>query len=129
MSPTYFPTTADWRAWLERHHAGAQELLVGFHKRGSGRPSITWHESVDAALCFGWIDGHRKRLDDARYTIRFTPRKPGSTWSTINIRKVQELTRLGLMTPAGRAAFRKRSTKKSGIYSHEQLHTAALKRA
>jgi uncharacterized protein YdeI (YjbR/CyaY-like superfamily) len=128
MSPTYFATPADWRAWLERNHGSTRELLVGFHKRGSGHPSITWPESVEAALCFGWIDGHRKRLDEERYTIRFTPRQPGSTWSAINIRKIKELTRLGLMTPAGLAAFRKRSTKKSGIYSHEQRHTATLKR-
>ncbi len=126
--PIYFATPAAWRAWLERHHASAKELLVGFHKRGSGRPSVTWPESVDAALCFGWIDGHRKSIDAERYTIRFTPRQPGSTWSAINIRKVKELTRQGLMTPAGRAAFRKRSTKNSGIYSHEQRHTATLKR-
>ncbi len=129
MSPTYFPTPAAWRAWLERHHAGAKEVLVGFYKRGSGHPGITWPESVDAALCFGWIDGHRKSVDGERYTIRFTPRKPGSVWSSVNVRRVRELTRQGRMTPAGRAAFRKRAAHKTGIYGHEQRDTARLKRA
>jgi uncharacterized protein YdeI (YjbR/CyaY-like superfamily) len=126
--PTYFATPAPWRAWLERNHASATELLVGFHKRGSGKASITWPESVDQALCFGWIDGHRKRIDDARYTIRFTPRKPGSTWSSVNVRKVKTLVQAGLMTPAGTRAFRKRSAENSGIYGHEQNGAAKLKR-
>jgi uncharacterized protein YdeI (YjbR/CyaY-like superfamily) len=118
--PTFFATPADFRAWLAEHHADAQELLVGFYKKGSGRPSITWPESVDEALCFGWIDGVRKRIDDVSYTIRFTPRKPRSTWSAVNIRRVEELTRLGRMQPAGLAAFAARTEDNSGIYSHEQ---------
>jgi uncharacterized protein YdeI (YjbR/CyaY-like superfamily) len=95
-------------------------LLVGFHKTGSGIPSITWPESVDEALCFGWIDGVRKRVDDASYTIRFTPRKPGSTWSSVNIRRVRALLEQGRVTPGGLAAFETRRENKSGVYSYEQ---------
>ncbi|WNG43648.1 bacteriocin-protection protein [Archangium minus] len=120
MKPTFFATPAEWRSWLEKHHAREPELLVGFYKRDSGKPSITWPESVDQALCFGWIDGVRKRVDDVSYTIRFTPRKARSIWSNVNIKRVQELTRLGLMHPAGLEAFEKRAEDKSGIYSHEQ---------
>ena len=125
MSPTFFPTPADFRRWLQAHHATETELLVGFYKTGSGKPSITWPESVDQALCFGWIDGLRKRVDDERYTIRFTPRKPTSTWSAVNIKRVEELTQLGLMTPAGLKAFEARRENRSGIYSYEQ-RTAEL---
>ncbi len=125
MSPTFFPTPADFRRWLQAHHATEKELLVGFYKTGSGQPSITWPESVDQALCFGWIDGLRKRVDDERYTIRFTPRKPTSTWSAVNIKRVEELTQLGLMTPAGLKAFEARQANKYGIYSYEQ-RTAEL---
>jgi uncharacterized protein YdeI (YjbR/CyaY-like superfamily) len=107
-------------------------LLVGFHKKDSGKPSITWPESVDQALCFGWIDGVRRSLGATSYTIRFTPRKPGSTWSAINIARVQELTAAGLMYPAGAKAFEARLAHKSAIYSYEQRHTiefdAALER-
>jgi uncharacterized protein YdeI (YjbR/CyaY-like superfamily) len=124
--PTFFPTPAEFRSWLEQHHAEFEELWVGFHKRGSGKPSITWPESVDVALCFGWIDGVRKSLGEESYVIRFTPRKPGSTWSAINIRRVEELTKTGLMHQAGLAAFAKRSDKKSAIYAYEQRHTAQL---
>ena len=123
MSPTFVPTPADFRRWLQAHHATETELLVGFYKTGSGQPSITWPESVDQALCFGWIDGLRKRVDDERYTIRFTPRKPTSTWSAVNIKRVEELTQLGLMTPAGLKVFEARQANKSGIYSYEQRTT------
>jgi len=123
--PTFFPTPADFRAWLEGHHATATELLVGFYKRGSGKPSITWPESVDCALSYGWIDGIRKRIDDESYTIRFTPRKRGSIWSAINIKRADELIALGLMRPAGLRAFVARSEEKSRIYSYERA-TAAL---
>jgi uncharacterized protein YdeI (YjbR/CyaY-like superfamily) len=126
MKPTFFATPAEWRAWLEKNHDRAEELLVGFHKRDSGTPSITWPESVDQALCFGWIDGVRKRLDDNRYTIRFTPRKKRSTWSAVNIRRVQELTKLGLMHPAGLEAFQRREAGRSVIYSYEQGQNASL---
>src|SRR5438270_8534815 len=98
--PKFFPTPADWRAWLDKHHADTDELWVGLYKRRSGRPSITWPESVDGALCFGWIDGVRHSIDDISYMNRFTPRKPRSAWSAINIKRVEELTKLGLMHPA-----------------------------
>src|SRR5260370_29599242 len=118
-NPTFFPTHADFRAWLQAHHEKFQELLVGFYKRDSGRPSITWPESVQVAWCFGWIDGVRKSLDENSYTIRFTPRKPTNTWSAINIKFVQELTMKGLMHPAGLKAFAARSEQKSEFYSSE----------
>lgn len=124
--PTFFAEPDQFRAWLAKHHATAPELLVGFYKRDSGRPSITWPESVDQALCFGWIDGVRKRLDDVSYTIRFTPRRAGSNWSSINIRRVGELDVLGHMQEAGLAAFAKRSEEKSRIYAYEQRHTSRL---
>jgi uncharacterized protein YdeI (YjbR/CyaY-like superfamily) len=122
----YFAAPEQWRAWLAEHGTDAAEVLVGFHKVGSGRPSLTWAESVDQALCYGWIDGIRRRVDDGRYTIRFTPRKPGSTWSAVNIRRAQELIEQGLMMPAGLAAFERRRDDRSAIYSYEQRHQAAL---
>ena len=124
--PKYFATPAAFRAWLEAHHATSTELLVGFYKRGSRKPSITWAESVDEALCFGWIDGVRRSVDDDRYTIRFTPRKARSTWSAVNIKRVAELTKLGRMQPAGMEAFARREEKKSQIYSYEQRNDAAF---
>jgi uncharacterized protein YdeI (YjbR/CyaY-like superfamily) len=120
MRPTYFRTPSALRRWLESHHASAKELWVGYYKIGTGRPSVTWPESVDAALCFGWIDGIRKSLGADRYTIRFTPRKPGSVWSSVNIRKARALVEQGHMRPAGLAAFRARRVYRSGIYSYEQ---------
>ena len=120
MRPTFFPRPADFRKWLSKNHAAAKELLVGFHKKDSGRPSITWPESVDEALCFGWIDGIRRRVDEASYTIRFTPRKPTSIWSAINIKRVEVLTGEGRMKPAGLKAFEKRRENRSGIYAYEQ---------
>lgn len=120
MDPTFFATPAEFRAWLEDHHGGAQELLVGFFKKGSGRPSITWPEAVDQALCFGWIDGVRKGIDDVSYTIRFTPRKSRSTWSAVNIKRAEELSNLGLMSPAGLKAFEARTDERSAIYSYER---------
>lgn len=125
MKPKFFATPAAFRAWLE-HHDKAPELLVGFYKKDSGKPSITWPESVDQALCFGWIDGIRKRVDDVAYSIRFTPRKPGSIWSAVNIKRVDELIKMGLVHPAGLKAFEKRDEKKSAIYSYEQRHTVSL---
>jgi len=118
--PTFFPTPSDFRAWLEAHHDKFQELFVGFYKKSSGKPSITWPESVDEALCFGWIDGVRKSIDETSYMIRFTPRRQTSTWSSINIKRVQALTKMKLMHPAGLKAFAARSAKKSGIYAYEQ---------
>jgi uncharacterized protein YdeI (YjbR/CyaY-like superfamily) len=126
MEPTFFATPADFRAWLERHHESDSELIVGFHKRGSGRPSITWPEAVDQALCFGWIDGVRRRIDDTSYSIRFTPRKARSTWSAVNITRMKELVEEGLVAPAGMAAFERRADDRSAIYSYEQRKAAKL---
>jgi uncharacterized protein YdeI (YjbR/CyaY-like superfamily) len=126
MKPTFFARATDFRAWLTRHHLTRTELLVGFYKVGSGRPSMTWPESVDQALCFGWIDGVRRRLDELAYTIRFTPRRAGSTWSAINIRRVAALKRLGLMQPAGLEAFTRRIRERSRTYSYEQRYEASL---
>ena len=122
----FFATPADFRAWLEKNHALHTELSVGFYKRDSGKPSITWPESVDAALCYGWIDGVRNSIDAVSYRIRFTPRKPTSTWSAINVKRVAELTKLGLMHPAGIKAFEARKGDKTGIYAYEQRKTAKL---
>jgi len=120
MKPRFFPTPATFRAWLRLHHADANELWVGYYKKASGKPSITWPESVDEALCFGWIDGIRKSIDDLRYTIRFTPRKPGSVWSSINIKRAEALIEQRRMQPAGLRAYQARKENKSGIYSYEQ---------
>ena len=122
--PKFFESASVFREWLEKKHDRAAELLVGFYKRGSGRPSITWPESVDQALCFGWIDGVRRRLDEASYTIRFTPRQKGSIWSAVNIRRANELIDLGLMCPAGLRAFEQRSEEKSRIDSYERAHAS-----
>ncbi|WP_199442327.1 YdeI/OmpD-associated family protein [Umezawaea beigongshangensis] len=120
MEPTFFATPDEFRAWLEQHHATESELHVGFYKKGSGRPSTTWAESVDQALCFGWIDGVTRRLDDESYTIRFTPRRPRSHWSNVNIARMGELIERGLARPAGIAAFEARTAERSGQASFEQ---------
>ncbi len=104
-SPTFFPTPADFRAWLERHHTSVDHLWVGYYKKATGKPSVTWEDTVDEALCFGWIDGIRKSRDAESYTIRFTPRKRTSVWSGRNIEIVERLTAEGRMTPEGLAAF------------------------
>jgi uncharacterized protein YdeI (YjbR/CyaY-like superfamily) len=131
MKPTFFATPAELRAWLEEHHATETELLVGFYKRGSakvasGRPSITWPESVDEALCFGWIDGVRRSLGEEAYTIRFTPRRTTSIWSAVNVKRVAALTEQGRMREAGRRAFAARKAAKTGIYSFERSEAAIL---
>ncbi len=120
MKPTFFRTPADFRRWLTQHHAARTELLVGFYKKDSGKPSLTWPESVDQALCFGWIDGLRKSIDAVSYSIRFTPRKPGSLWSQVNLKRAQALIQLGQMQPAGLKAYEARRANKSGLYSYEQ---------
>jgi uncharacterized protein YdeI (YjbR/CyaY-like superfamily) len=120
MEPVFFATSREWRAWLERNHAAAAELWVGFYKRGTGRPSITWPESVDQALCFGWIDGVRRSLGVESYVIRFTPRRPDSTWSRINLKRIEELEALGLVDRAGRAVHAARDERKAGTYSYER---------
>ena len=120
MKPSFFETPSRFRTWLYKNHATARELWVGFYRKNSGKPSITWPESVDEALCFGWIDGIRKRLDEISYQIRFTRRRRGSIWSAINIQRAQELKRQKRMRPAGVKAFAARIENKSGIYSYEQ---------
>lgn len=116
----FFQRPADLRRWLEKHHDSESEQWVGFYKKGSGRTSITWPESVDESLCFGWIDGLRKSIDDESYKIRFTPRKAKSIWSAVNIKRAGELIELGLMHPAGLAAFEKREESRSRKYAYEQ---------
>ncbi len=123
MKPKFFQTPADFGTWLEKNHATATELWVGFYTKDSGKPSITWPESVDQALCFGWIDGIRKRVDEISYQIRFTPRRRGSIWSAINIKRAKELVRQKQMRPTGLKAFAARIENKSGIYSYEQRST------
>jgi uncharacterized protein YdeI (YjbR/CyaY-like superfamily) len=124
--PTFFATPAAFRAWLEEHHDTHTELLVGFYKKASSRPSITWPEAVDQALCFGWIDGVRRGIDADSYSIRFSPRKPRSFWSNVNIKRARELVELGLMAPAGRRAFEARAGERSGAYSYENREAARL---
>jgi uncharacterized protein YdeI (YjbR/CyaY-like superfamily) len=125
----FFATPEAFRAWLAEHHQSSTELWVGFFRKDSGERSITWPEAVDEALCVGWIDGVRKRLDERRHVIRFTPRKTRSTWSAVNIARVAELTRLGRMQPVGLAAFARRTEARSGTYAYEQRETAALEPA
>jgi uncharacterized protein YdeI (YjbR/CyaY-like superfamily) len=120
MTLTFFATQAAFRAWLEKHHKKETELIIGFYKVSSCKPSMTWSQSVDQALCFGWIDGVRRSIDAESYSIRFTPRRSSSIWSAINIQKVEELTKAGLMTLEGQKAFDLRTESKSRIYSHEK---------
>ncbi len=120
VRPTFFATPAAFRSWLAKNHLTADELLVGFHKKDSGRRSMTWPESVDEALCFGWIDGVRRSIDEASYTIRFSPRRPRSIWSVVNIRRMEFLLEQGLVSAAGAAAFSRRTDDKSAIYAYEQ---------
>ena len=126
MKPTYFRTAAEFRAWLKEHHATETELWMGVYKKGSGRPSITWAEAVDEALCYGWVDSVRRGVDDQRYMNRFTPRRPGSNWSEVNIRRVEELTRQGRMRAAGRKAFEARRPTEAGAYTYERRHEIEL---
>jgi uncharacterized protein YdeI (YjbR/CyaY-like superfamily) len=116
--PTFFATEAGFRRWLEANHETAPELLVGFWKKGSGKPSIDWPQARDQALCFGWIDGLRKSLGDEAYTIRFTPRRKGSIWSKVNVDRYEALTASGQMNPAGVRAYEE-NKHKSGLYAYE----------
>ena len=130
--PIFFSTPAEFRAWLHTHHATRTEVLVGFHKKDTGRPTMTWPDSVDEALCYGWIDGVRRSQGEGSYTIRFTPRKPVSIWSNVNIAKIAALTAAGRMMPAGIAAWERRKPDKMGIYSFEkelQVFEPAMDRA
>lgn len=128
MQPQFFADPEALRAWFAEN-AGGGELHLGYWKKGTGRPSVSWPESVDQALCVGWIDGVRRRLDEDSYVIRFTPRKAGSTWSTVNTARVAELTAEGRMQPAGLAAFERRRLDRSGTYSHEQQEAPELSAA
>lgn len=120
MAIRFFATPEEFRAWLGEHHATAEELWVGFYKKRSGRPSLTWPESVDEALCYGWIDGIRQSIDEISYRIRFTPRRPGSIWSSVNVRRAQELIESRRMQPAGLEAFAKRKEDRARQYAFEQ---------
>ena len=126
MKPRFFATPEKFRAWLAKNHGSSPELLVGFHKKGSGKPSIDWPQSVDEALCFGWIDGVRRNIDAGRYSIRFSPRRERSIWSSINIRRVKALSKEGRMSEAGLAAYKRRSKDRSAIYAYEQRASAKL---
>ncbi len=119
MTPIFFANSSDFRKWLEENHQTEKELLVGYYKVWTKKPSMSWSDSVDEALCFGWIDGVRKSIDEESYCIRFTPRNPKSNWSAVNIKKVEELTKQGRMQPAGWTAFEKRTVARSAIYSYE----------
>ena len=127
--PRFFETPAKFRAWLRKHGASEKELIVGFYKRGTGLPSMTWQESVDEALCMGWIDGIRTRIDDQSYKIRFSPRRPTSMWSAINIERVRVLQGEGRMTRAGLDVFARRSEEKSRTYAYEQAKRAEFEPA
>lgn len=127
--PLFYAKPADFRSWLRKNHETASAVWVGFYRKASGRPSITWPESVDEALCVGWIDGIRKTIDDISYKNRFTPRRSTSTWSAVNIGRVVELTRQGRMRPAGLKAFGERKEAKTGIYAYEQREAAVLDEA
>ena len=128
MKPRFFATPDEFRAWLEGNHESESEVVVGFHKKHTGLPSLTWTESVREALCFGWIDGVRRRIDGDSYSIRFTPRSPGSNWSVVNVRHAEELTRAGRMRPAGIEAFEARTSDTTGVYTYENRHKARLER-
>ncbi|MDP3148591.1 MAG: YdeI/OmpD-associated family protein [Ignavibacteria bacterium] len=119
MTPIFFSNQQEFRKWLAKNHKKETELIVGYYKVGTGKPSMTWSQSVDQALCYGWIDGVRRSIDSVSYCIRFTPRKPTSKWSEVNIKKVAELTKQGLMQPAGVEIFMKRKVEESKIYSFE----------
>jgi uncharacterized protein YdeI (YjbR/CyaY-like superfamily) len=124
--PIYFDSPAEFRAWLEQHHQTATEVWVGQWKKATGRATVTWAEAVDEALCFGWIDGILRRVDDQRHMQRFTPRKPSSNWSAVNIDNVERLRAEGRMRPAGEAAFARRRDDKTAVYSYEQRENPQL---
>ena len=123
MNPVFFQDQNEFRKWLEKNHNKESEVIVGYFKVGTGKPSMTWSQSVDQAICFGWIDGIRKSIDKERYCIRFTPRKPASIWSNVNIKKVEELKKKGLMKKPGLEVYNMRKDSKSGIYSFENQIT------
>ena len=122
LNPVFFAAPAEFEAWLSEHHETESELVVGYYKVATGRPTMTWPESVDEALCFGWIDGIRRRIDDEAYSIRFTPRRPNSIWSAVNLGRVAVLKKEGRMRPTGLAAYERRTEARSVVYAYE--HTA-----
>ncbi len=122
----FFASPDEWRRWLEEHHATAPDVLFGFYRKGSGHPTVTWQDAVDVALCFGWIDSVKRKIDDERYSLRFTPRRARSIWSEVNVKRVAALTEGGLMAPAGLRAFEARSEDRTGVYSFEKGRNAAL---
>src|SRR6188768_2197402 len=126
MKPLFFAKPSDLRKWFEKNHSKETEAYVGFYKVASGKLSITWPESVDEALCFGWIDGVRRSLDDEAYVIRFTPRRSTSIWSAVNVARVEALLEKGRMAPAGRRAFEARTPERTGIYAFERKAAARL---
>jgi uncharacterized protein YdeI (YjbR/CyaY-like superfamily) len=117
--PIFFDSPQAFYDWLDEHHETESEVYVGYFKKATNKPSLTWSQAVDQALCFGWIDGRVNRIDDERHMQRFTPRRPGSNWSKVNVAKVAKLGEAGLMRPAGLAAFERRSKDKTGVYSFE----------
>jgi uncharacterized protein YdeI (YjbR/CyaY-like superfamily) len=129
LAPVFFKSAAEFRAWLQKHHLTAGEIVVGYYRKSSGKATLTWQESVDEALCFGWIDGIRRKYGEDSYGNRFTPRRPGSNWSAININRVEELTKLKRMQPAGLAAFARRTAARSRIYTYEQQDVLPLDEA
>jgi uncharacterized protein YdeI (YjbR/CyaY-like superfamily) len=126
VTPIYFSSPQDFYDWLEENHETADEVYVGFFKKATNKPSLTWSQAVDHALCFGWIDTRSNSIDEDRYMQRFTPRKPGSNWSKINVEKVAKLKEAGLMRPAGLAAYERRSDDRTGVYSFERGEHVAL---
>lgn len=124
--PRFFRSAAELRAWLEAHHADRDEVLIGFYKKGASKKGVTYAEALDEALCFGWIDGHLRSIDEERFQRRFTPRKKGSTWSKVNVRHVERLAREGRMRPAGLAAFEARTEDRTGTYAFEQARPVEL---
>ena len=125
MKVHFFASPDEFRSWLKNNHATQSELWVGYYKKSTGKPAMTWSQSVDVALCFGWIDGIRKTIDAESYKIRFTPRKPGSNWSAVNLKKIETLKKMGLLRAAGVKAFEERKPKKTG-YSYEDRKTIVL---
>jgi uncharacterized protein YdeI (YjbR/CyaY-like superfamily) len=126
MDAEFFATSAALRAWFEQHHAEAPELIVGYYKKHTGKPTVTHPEAIDQALCFGWIDSIGRRIDDERHQVRFTPRRKGSVWSAVNIAKMADLSAAGLVHPAGQAAFEQRRPDRVAVYSYEQPEDARL---
>ena len=126
VQPIFFAGPEEFYGWLEAHHAGETELWIGYYKKATGKQTMSWSQAVDQALCFGWIDGVLRRIDDETHMQRFTPRRPGSNWSKVNLEKMARLEAEGLVAPAGRRAFEARRADRTGIYSFERDEPAEL---